>query len=187
MISASAWAYRLEGLTPLAKLLAISIANTFREDGTQAMPLSAIERFTGVGVAEIGPAFEELARFGVEYEFVGDFVQIDLPLPRCDRNALPAPQPTHWIYVVSSPNAVKVGISRDVQLRFSTLQFSIPLSLRLEWTASGPRGPIGVIEAEVHELLSTHRVHGEWFRVSARTAVDCIRTQFAKHGLTDPK
>lgn len=186
-IQAAAWAWRLEGLSPLAKLLAIGIANTFHDSGTQPMSLDRLLKFTGADPVDIDLAFEELGRFGVEYSFDGDFVKVDLPLPTLGRVDPPTLQPAHWIYVVSSPAAIKVGISRDAQQRFRTLQWTIPQPLRLEWTASGPRGLISMVETEVHTLLLGNRINGEWFYVSSRTAIDAIRIQLARHGLPAPK
>ncbi len=187
MMTASAWAYDLRGITPLAKLLAIAIANDFREEGAQDVSLDYLLRFTDAELAAINDAFWELRQIGVTCELDDDSVIVDLPLPPRSGPILSGPQPKLWIYVVVTPAATKVGITRDLEQRFRSLQWGIPERLRLEWSASGPRGPICMIETAVHDFLSDHQISGEWFNVSPRTAIEAIKAQFAKHGMQAPK
>ncbi|MEU0391027.1 GIY-YIG nuclease family protein [Streptomyces chartreusis] len=71
------------------------------------------------------------------------------------------PDADERVYVIAGhgTSLVKIGRSRNVQQRLSTLQSMSPLPLRLVCTFSG--GP--ELEAALHRYFEAQRTHGEWF------------------------
>lgn len=118
--------------------------------------MSSSRPFTGV--VEALPA-EEVRRIddALEAWFNGETKPAVTPDP-----ILPEEWNGHWIYLIASPaDLIKLGISRDPDARFASLQSGHHDTLRLLATVSGfPED-----ESALHSLLVAYRVRGEWFRI----------------------
>ncbi len=79
-----------------------------------------------------------------------------------------------FIYVVTGAHGLtKVGFSADPVARLARLQTGSPERLWLAFTAPA-YGNAYVIEQEAHQLLSAHRVRGEWFSATPDLAIAAI-------------
>src|SRR5271167_3144811 len=80
---ATAWAFRLREVSPLAKLLAIYSSDFFQEDAEcPAAPivLSKAAEFCGAGISDIKDALRELEAVGVTWENDKGTVILYLPV-----------------------------------------------------------------------------------------------------------
>jgi hypothetical protein len=66
---------------------------------------------------------------------------------------------------------IKVGFSRNIKERFSTIQTGSPVPLVLAATFDGDI----IIERQMHALLASARSHGEWFNVCMDAVHDAYR------------
>jgi hypothetical protein len=76
----------------------------------------------------------------------------------------------YFIQVISSGN-VKIGYSKNIKSRLSTIQTSIPEKIKLLGFISGDK----VKEKELHKKFNLYHIRGEWFRCSS-TLIDYINT-----------
>lgn len=69
--------------------------------------------------------------------------------------------PTKTLYAIDAPEVrrVKIGLAENVWARLHHLRTISPATLELIWQSQGSYG----VERHMHELLHTHRHHGEWF------------------------
>lgn len=89
------------------------------------------------------------------------------------------------VYVISESKRgpVKVGISANPVARLNDLQGCNPRRLRLQYTSRPfERTEAMRIERLAHDLLSEHRLRGEWFRCWVGEAVGRVRTAGGMHG-----
>lgn len=61
---------------------------------------------------------------------------------------------------VGEKGPIKIGITKDIKSRFSSLQVGHPEPLRLLTSLEGPKA----LERELHNQFHTHRLSGEWFK-----------------------
>lgn len=84
------------------------------------------------------------------------------------------------VYFIRSPNAIKIGRSKDPKGRLSVLQtgHSEPLSL----AACTPGG--SELEGEYHARFAAHRLHREWFAPAPEilAEIDRLTTGTAERG-----
>lgn len=69
------------------------------------------------------------------------------------------PRYLYSIVTVDDPKFVKFGIAKNPEKRFSGIQSSCPLELRLESVMNHSIG----LEAHLHASLGAYRVRGEWY------------------------
>jgi hypothetical protein len=72
-----------------------------------------------------------------------------------------------WVYAVSTddiPDAIKIGVSRDIARRIKSLQAGSATTLELRWSARGGFP----LERYLHEQFDARRTHGEWFDFRGR-------------------
>lgn len=78
------------------------------------------------------------------------------------------------VYFIAAPEAeaIKVGVTKQIDRRFSTLQMACPFDLVLLGVASGGHQH----EARIHMLFRKERLRGEWFRDGGflRTFIDAV-------------
>lgn len=127
--------------------------------------------------------FYRLGRLGNNYKYLTDkekntpaFLP-DLPQP------LLAGSKAMGVYVIAAGAAgpVKIGISRDPRRRLKELQAHSPARLRCHMFVRELDGRDREFEAHLHATLNSHRLHGEWFAVSAdqaEAAVDATKVEF---------
>lgn len=78
-----------------------------------------------------------------------------------------------YVYVVEAENGlVKIGFASSPKERLRALQTGSPLKLRLRRFLKIPDAPVA--ERGLHERFRKHRVHGEWFSISAREAAAAV-------------
>lgn len=92
------------------------------------------------------------------------------------------------IYLIGNEanNLVKIGMTRDMRVRLSTIQQMSPVKLTVLWE-SDPAW-YAEIERELHGALAAARKHGEWFDLgSAEQAVITVANLFAELTAGRPK
>ena len=92
-----------------------------------------------------------------------------------------------WIiYIITDEHGrLKIGITVDVWQRLRRLQIGSADLLTLAcFFVIGPWKVARALEKAVHERLGKHKVRGEWFRVSIRTAIRVIQQVAAEMGVT---
>jgi hypothetical protein len=77
-----------------------------------------------------------------------------------------------WVYLIQAGEYTKIGIARNVRVRLATLQTGQPIRLVL-------RGAVELedytgAEAELHEMFSAQRVHGEWFALTDLDVIEIV-------------
>ena len=89
------------------------------------------------------------------------------------------PPETSGVYVIGSAfGPVKIGVALDVTERRRTLQYHSPVKLEI-WAFVRVIGVNAyVLEQQVHNALSSHRTHGEWFDRTAFEASYELLRQF---------
>lgn len=175
-----AWAMKLRGVSPLAKLIAILLADHFSE---VTVPLSRIIEFTNAEKEEIDGAISELVALGATVEVLGNDLSFVLPVapqPMPGR-AGPDRAPLH-LYVMSWGELTKVGVAKDLVSRRTTLEAHLPAPVKLEWFAIGEAYLIRRAERDVHKALRAHHHHGEWFSCDVETAIECAREKSSSFG-----
>jgi len=68
------------------------------------------------------------------------------------------------LYLASSGNAFKIGISSNPASRMGDLQIGCPLPVVLHRAYAGKA--MGSLESYLHQRFRDHRVHGEWFKIA---------------------
>lgn len=83
------------------------------------------------------------------------------------------------IYVIGARRYIKIGISRDVKARLSTIQTGCPYPLHVyqSWATSRARE----IERKAHSLLHGYRTKGEWFDLPHRAATLIVGMLVSAH------
>jgi len=93
-------------------------------------------------------------------------------------------QRLHSIYIVGPEeienNPIKIGVAVDPLSRFSEIQVSnfIPLKLFDHFWMAG-RAVTLRVERAVHQHFDEHRVRGEWFQISIENAASAIKSEAA--------
>ena len=103
---------------------------------------------------------------------------------------------THWVYVFAHKSyaglvgPVKVGISKDVNGRLSTIQTSCPNPIDLAYVFECPNRSVArEIERCFHETQKEKRSHGEWFNFEPVIAIHLLCLAFRSalaHNVRDP-
>ncbi len=102
----------------------------------------------------------------------------------------------HWIYVFAHKSEagmvgpVKIGISKDVNARLSTIRTSCPYPIDLAYVFECQNRDIARnIEQSFHQVQSDKRTHGEWFGFEPVEAIHLLCAAFRaalEHNLSDP-
>jgi len=85
----------------------------------------------------------------------------------------------HWVYVIGCfehMDRVKIGIASDVTSRIKSLQCGSAFSLHLwgSFPAGHKREQAVDLEMRIHSILSTKRIHSEWFKISPKDALHIV-------------
>ncbi|MCP3699063.1 MAG: GIY-YIG nuclease family protein [Aliivibrio sp.] len=81
------------------------------------------------------------------------------------------------IYIMESNGAIKVGISRDVEKRLSTLQCGSSNKITVIYKTNFCDNPEAV-EAVCHTSMRTGHIHGEWFDIDLELAKNIVSSTF---------
>jgi hypothetical protein len=80
-----------------------------------------------------------------------------------------------YVYLITSSNAVKIGVSNNPQKRLATLQTANHEPLRLFFEIRCSSDELAYkVESCLHERYSTYRLNGEWFMIDPNIAVNEI-------------
>ena len=89
------------------------------------------------------------------------------------------------IYVISRGTMSKVGISTNTKNRLENLRAGAPeQQLKIEFSAAGPAHLIRRVEKAAHAALVAHLVGNEWFAIEPARAIEAVRAELAKVGLS---
>lgn len=183
------WASGLEGVTPIARLIAFWLGNRTPEAWGKGLSAEEFHEesleealgWIGCTAEDLTDAFIELEANGmtnlaivdgkIRYRFPDLLEQARKPDQR---------QPDlsqHWIYVISGgDNFTKVGITGNPDQRLAGLQSSNPSQkLTMLWKFSGPRPKIRKAEQRAHALLAEHLIRNEWFSVTGDAAIAVVK------------
>jgi hypothetical protein len=69
------------------------------------------------------------------------------------------------LYLIRSGNALKIGITKDLKARLSSLQISSPYKMSLITTYSPTQNTAFNIEQSLHKYFKDFRLYGEWFNI----------------------
>jgi hypothetical protein len=185
-MQAMSWAFNLSGVEPLAKLIAIKVADGCDHHTSIAeVAIKSLRQWTGCEYDHMLAALDELKSVGVEWRDTGSgTLVVHLPLERA-KVVLPArPEPTIAIYIFTSGAVSKIGISRDPTGRRFNLQGGSP-STQIESTfvAFGPDSVIREAERIAHERLDAFALGREWFAASPEDCVAVVRAVLTELGI----
>jgi hypothetical protein len=184
------WAVRLEGVSPVARLLAIWMANHCTlisgkfelppDEPACEVDIDAALAWIGCSEGELLAATAELVQQGVSpLSIVGRRLQYTFPdLVQYESTpAAPSMKDTLAIYVISgAKNVCKVGISKFPDTRLANLQSANPVQpLKIVWTVRGEAKMIRRAERDAHQALAPHALGNEWFQVDPDHAADVVR------------
>lgn len=83
------------------------------------------------------------------------------------------------VYVIGTPDVVKIGISWEPRERLRTLQVGSPIKLQLLWYSELVHGA-GRIETAAHAKFASFHSHGEWFIAKAPDVIEFIKSEISK-------
>lgn len=182
-IVGASWGLNLTRVTPVAKLVAIWIGDAGDTDGYGMLGLNELAEFCCSTEADVLSAFRALAASDdVAWGKYGQTINYRLPAAARTRPRDKAePQDgVLTLYVVTGHPGTKIGITKSINDRVETLKAAIVGDVVLCWHQNGRASVIRRAERLAHEILSDHRVQGEWFSVSIDDAIAA-----AKVALTD--
>jgi hypothetical protein len=93
----------------------------------------------------------------------------------------------YYIYIIrptGRQKPIKVGYASNLRLRFSGLQCDSPKLL----TVAGLFAVVGkaqarLLERTVHRAFETSRMHGEWFMIEPREALEVLESTARTHNI----
>lgn len=102
-----------------------------------------------------------------------------------NKGGTPAPVGSVAVYVMAAGSATKIGLSRNPRSRARNIQVGHDLEVRLVWAVRLHRADAALLERETHRYLRTTPgfKRGEWYSLSADTAIEAIRAQIKRLGL----
>lgn len=81
----------------------------------------------------------------------------------------------HYLYVIQSNDAIKIGITHNLQQRFNDLQGANPVELQLIYAFKfDSRGQAEALETLLHERFAQYQIHGEWFVVDHNKVLEDV-------------
>lgn len=188
------WASDLEGISPVARLLAIRFANyaSYAGDGPCACETDLEKALAWIGceLGELLVAMGELREQGVDPLLI-EGARICYTLPQLEwtepkQNPRPARKnDLLWIYVITANDHVsEIGISKFPDYRLANLQAANPIQpLSIAWKAQGPSVAIRRAERAAHQALAAYALGNEWFGVHYKIATDTVRRLLAGDGI----
>ena len=81
-----------------------------------------------------------------------------------------------YLYIIGTDtDRQKIGFSKDVAKRLSTLQTGNPVQLKIHHTEPVPEHRVRILEKKLHTELGYLRLKGEWFNITPDRAVSMLR------------
>lgn len=84
------------------------------------------------------------------------------------------------VYVFAAVNTkfVKIGRAKNVHKRLPNVQNGCPHVVRIAFFERHPQAAL--VERTAHKKLAKHRASGEWFKCSAKVAIQVVREAMAE-------
>lgn len=175
MIEYLNWAASLEGVSPVARLLAMLMADNVSRG---EIDIDRAVAWIGCTEPELLLASTELLDLGLKLLAIeGRKVKFELPAVVQFPGRAIASQDNLSIYViVLSPVISKIGVSRNTEVRLANLQASNPVQqLSIAWKFAGPSTQIRRAEWLAHKQLERQSLGNEWFRVGSERAIEVVK------------
>jgi hypothetical protein len=193
------WVADLQGISPVARLLGIRMANyasyvpscdwPASDEPACIIDLEGALAWIGCSESELQTAMIELAEEGVRPLFVKDRkILYSFPVVEeweASASSHPKRDTALSIYVISAQSHVsKIGISKYPDYRLQNLQAANPTQrLNMPWRFVGPSSIIRRTEREAHAKLAIRAIGNEWFSVEASEAICTVQKILEKAGL----
>jgi hypothetical protein len=91
-----------------------------------------------------------------------------------------------YVLLNKDTNRVKIGITRDIKSRVSTIQCSCGCYIDVLYTSCVLINASG-IEKLIHSKFAENRHLGEWFNIDSKYAVDVTKSIVKEYGRTENK
>jgi phage regulator Rha-like protein len=78
------------------------------------------------------------------------------------------------LYVIQVNEYVKIGVTRNLELRMQTIQTASPYEINLCYQASLNKACY--VEKKLHNIFKNNRIRGEWFKVHPSKVIEAIET-----------
>lgn len=172
------WGFKMRGVSPAAKLLAIHIGECCTVESSARVNVKSACEWACISELEFDAALTELSLYGVDFgDKVAGEIFVQIPVKRHDFSAAPTQRDKSGaLYVVTGDGKTKIGISTDISTRIVSLQTGVPFLLSLAFTLEDRSiRRLLAIEQETHRRLAARRLSGEWFNISAFDAFDMVK------------
>jgi len=84
-------------------------------------------------------------------------------------------KPIVYLLRAGDTNSYKVGITQDIKNRLSQIQTGSPIKIEVVYTHEFKTiDSARIVENKVHKILSSHRLHGEWFELRTKKDVNLV-------------
>lgn len=166
----------MRSLTKIAKTYGKRVDNWMRLKSTQDLILrsgGSINAFKGYAALGDG-------RTGYGETLASDEIA-DAFEAWCQKDSQSKPNQVYFIRG-DKTNSFKVGISSDPRARLKAMQIGSPIKLLLT-RAVEVQNPESV-EKELHSVFAKYRIHGEWFSMPWKDAVEIFDSIIKNHEVT---
>ena len=192
------WVSDLTGISPVARLLGIRMANyaSYADTSVMAAALDAACKidlattlaWIGCDEDELHSAILELKNEGIDPLIIhGDCIFYSFPElldPSDNPNGRKASDYRMTLYVIRATDRIsKIGISKYPAYRLGNLQAANPSqALTMVWQFEGPSKIIRRVERQAHAVLAERAMGHEWFGVAPDEAIRVVTDLLAKAG-----
>lgn len=184
---ATAWAFDQEGLTPVEKLTLICLADMANAEQMCWPGQSYIASKCGVSrswVNKVLGSLEEKGLIVIEPQYHNNGAAksacYHLMMPPEENQEIEKPEVIGWIYVVETIDAVKVGITRQIDERIRSLNNTTPNGVALRFSHELEMREARAVERRIIEAFADHALRGEWFSCTASEIVDAVRCELGE-------
>jgi hypothetical protein len=185
------WAADLREIGPIDKLVALYFASSAGAAGESSGAMEIVAQHAAEWCCckkeDAVIALFGLRRHGLKVQEVEPWLfHVFLRLDSNDimpSRPVPAIEARRFIYVISTPNGVKIGIANNPERRFKSLRSSSPEKMDVHFTGEGPARIIEWAEVRCHRDLVPHHIRGEWFSCSPEIAVAVVKSVLEEGGI----
>lgn len=192
-LRSSVWARELIGVSPVAKLIALDLADCSGTEEIGGRLVKEIAEFCCCSADEVIVASDELIEhvlfidFDIEkHRLTIGFPVVETSLEKRDRreqsDTFRSSKPM-WLYVITKGQHVKVGITTSVEQRVRSLGTAFPGEVTMILNVKGTARQIRKAEERAHQILSKFCSTGEWFTCDLETALAAARQALTEMGV----
>ncbi|GEM_PF-3536174 len=168
---AMAWAMA-QNLSPVDKLSLIYLADGYHpSQAPNVLNRKRLAAFCGISDEDTYGVMAALEDEGL-LTMRGD--QFWLCLPEHPPVSVVKEDPPAFLYVLSCDGLVKIGITKNLASRVSSIQTSNPSPVALLHHRQAPLSVVRAWERLCHDELAGHHRSGEWFAVDQRDAIALV-------------